>query len=341
VVKICDEKKHNTTKYNQKVMKRIIIIFIISIFHFSFSQSIIPPQNLKSSNLNGNIKSILEKTVMRHSDGSQTDINRTFYEYNKSGNLISCKEISNVSSNKYTLRLYTYDDAQNLIEQNTFKDSVLVTKIVHKFDSNNRIIQESIYNGKGNLSQKKLFFYDTSGNNTGMEVWLSDTYLTRKETYEYDKNGNRTNKKAFNKNNIVINEYQNVFDANNNKIEMIYKKLNDTIVEKTKNTFNENNEYLHTLKYANDILVDEAIYSYHRNGVNRETSMVFPFSNTKRIYIYNEKNSLIETLYFRNNELIDRQTYWYEYDLKGNWIKQYISENEESPNLIERHFEYY
>lgn len=322
-------------------MKRIIIIFIISIFHFSFSQSIIPPQNLKSSNLNGNIKSILEKTVMKHSDGSQSDINRTFYEYNKSGNLISCKEISNVSSNKYTLRLYTYDDAQNLIEQNTFKDSILVTKIVHKFDSNNRIIQESIYNEKGNLSQKKLFFYDTSGNNTGMEVWLSDTYLTRKETYEYDKNGNQTNKKAFNKNNIVINEYQNVFDTNNNKIEMIYKKLNDTIVEKTKNTFNENNEYLHTLKYANDILVDEAIYSYHRNGVNRETSMVFPFSNTKRIYVYNEKNSLIETLYYRNNELIDRQTYWYEYDLKGNWIKQYISENEESPNLIERHFEYY
>lgn len=334
-------KKFHTTKYSQKIMKKIIIIFLISIFHFSFSQSIIPPQNLKSSNLYGNIKSVLEKTVMKYSDGSQTDINRTFYEYNKSGNLISCKEISNMSSKKYTLRLYIYDDAQNLIEQNTFKDSVLVTKIIHKYDLNNRIIQESIYNEKGNLSQKKLFFYDTSGNNTGMEVWISDTYLTRKETYEYDKNGNQTNLKAFNKNNIVINEYQNVFDANNNKIEIIYKKLNDPIVETTKNTFNENKEYLQTTKYANDKLIDEVVYSYSRNGMNTETVMIFPFSKTKRIDRYDEKKSLVETLFYRNDELIDRQTYWYEHDEKGNWIKKYNSQNEESPNLIEREIEYY
>jgi hypothetical protein len=140
---------------------------------------------------------------------------------------------------------------------------------------------------------------------------------------------------------IVINEYQNIYDENNNKIEMIYKKLNDPIVETTKNTFNENKEYLHTLKYANDKLIDEVVYSYSRNGMNTETVMIFPFCKTKRIDRYDEKKSLVETLFYRNDELIDRQTYWYEHDEKGNWIKKYNSQNEESPNLIEREIEYY
>lgn len=117
----------------------------------------------------------------------QTDINGdtvyvTSFAYDVRGNKIR------VVSEKFNIIIeYKYDDANNLLETIVKnKDGEVTESSFSEYDSNNRLIRQTIKYGSG--TQVTTYEYDESGNTLFVVNEIDGEIISRQE-YEYDENG--------------------------------------------------------------------------------------------------------------------------------------------------------
>lgn len=327
-------------RYIASVMNKIIAFLLIGTSGLSHAQNI-SIQTAKKQSLTGLVKSVAEKSVVLPEEGEPYDLPRNYTEYNKEGNQVVHKSITNVYEQTFSQTSTTYTETQQLLEVNMYTDSILIEKRQYEYDASNRVTKESMYKGNGYLFQKSLFSYDATGNLSEMQLWSSDTYFVLKQVYEYDKNGNRLSLKSYTNEQVLSYEYTYEYDGNNNKIKMVYQKGKSPVTQTTNYTYNGKNELIKFERYDNDKLVHTVEYTYNQNGIVTESINRGISSQSKTVARFDEKGSLIETMEYKNEEPGVHQTYWYEYDAQGNWIKRSNSYNGESPTITVREIVYY
>lgn len=324
----------------KSVMKKIITCFLICISGFSHAQNI-SIQTAKKQSLTGPVKSVSEKSVMLPEEGEPYELLRNYTEYNKEGNQVVHKFITNIYEQTFSLTSTTYTETQQLLEVNMYEDTTLIETRRYEYDAENRVTKESMYKGNGYLFQKSVFSYDASGNLSEMQLWSSDTYFVLKQLYEYDQNGNRLSLKNYTNEQVLSYEYTYEYGGNNNKTKMVYQKLKSPIIQTTNYTYNKKNELIKLERYDNDKLVHTMEYVYNEQGIVTETINRGISSQFKTVARFDEKGSPIETLEYKTDELTVRQVNSYEYDSQGNWTKRSNSYNGGSPSITVREIVYY
>lgn len=321
-------------------MKHIIACLLIGISGLAHAQNI-SIQTAKKQRLTGLVKSVSEKSVMLPEEGEPYELLRNYTEYNKEGNQVLHKFITNIYEQTFSLTSTTYTEAQQLLEVSMYTDSMLIEKRQYEYDDPGRVTKESMYKGNGYLFQKSVFSYDADGNLSEMQLWSSDTYFVLKQLYTYDKNGNRLSLKNYTNEQVLSYEYTYEYDSKNNKTKMVYQKLNSPVIQTTNYTYNEKNELIKLERYDNGKLLHTMEYTYNQDGLLTESINRGISSQFKTVARLDEKGSPIEVLEYKNDELTVRQVNSYEYDAQGNWTKRSNSYNGESPSITVREIVYY
>jgi hypothetical protein len=194
---------------------------------------------------------------------------------------------------------FEFDDRGNIIECSSFKNGVLDSKEFAVYNENNKEIEYKRYNDKGIIAERTITKYDLNGRELEYE-WHSE--WKGKLVYKY---------------------------MNGKKTEMLY--------------------------FSDDKLKEKNYYKYNSTGIIKEEISEDIESNHKIIYYYNSKGNLIERVFFDsyggkeiletnkydvdNRIVYEDEGYWkkyYEYDNKGNLIKEETHYKSENSNLTKK-----
>ena len=124
---------------------KLIILFFLAFLRSSFTQT---KTDLTSSNLIGQVKSVIKYSYSNDSAYSTND----FYEkvetfYNQRGNTNAVYFFS--KEHGMGKEIFLYDPNGNLIEDKLYHDTVLEWRNIHKYDTENNVIEESSFSREG------------------------------------------------------------------------------------------------------------------------------------------------------------------------------------------------
>jgi YD repeat-containing protein len=192
------------------------------------------------------------------------------------------------------------------------------------------VLSESIFDAvpTKTLSLKNVFKYDANGNMTELINYSGDGKLVS-TIKTYDANGYPISEETILSNGNVDVRSTIKADTKGNKIEQ-----NDVKADPTGTLFNFKQFYSYDEKGQ---LVERAAYrdngaffykygfTYDASGNKTEWTRLGPNNSIsgKVVYKYNDKNNLIEQNEYEGaSTLKSSYTFTYEYDKKGNWIRQ-------------------
>ena len=203
--------------------------------------------------------------------------------------------------------------------ENTGKFSL---KQVYKYDKNGNQLELSEYTPDGNLNSTKRSIYDSVGKVVSEETILSTGEVAFRSTIKTDQNGNKVEeniRQGKGNNKLANSKYIYKYDEKANLLEWLALKGTGAFF----------------FKYS---------FVYDANGNRtdwlRLTETNAPFGKTS--YKYDDKNNKTEeTIYNPDGSVKESYSYTYEFDKKGNWVKQRKIQNGTVVELRKREYKYY
>lgn len=244
------------------------------------------------------------------------------FEYDDAGNEIkffSWEYVGFLHDTTFYWIESSYDEKGRIILSNYYSDEDTASKYKSKtwqYDDKGNEILSCMYDSEGNIRYKTIHSYDDSGRPHEVISTYADTGLISVDKYEYDSSGNYI---------ITKGEYQEGKD-------LIMK-----IIEK----YNSDGLYLKEIHHGSkDDLIGTISYTYNEIGkLLKEETVDYDGTVYSNDYYY-EKDNLMRLQCFRSDELI--REWLYEYDEKGNWIRELKNDFLFSKrSLTIRQFEYY
>ena len=211
------------------------------------------------------------------------------------------------------------------------------------------VLSESIFKAEPSkkLSLKNVFKYDANGNMTELANYSSDGKLVSTIKTTYDASGNPISEETILGNGNVDLRSTIKADAKGNRIEQ-----NDVKADPTGTLFNFKQFYSYDEKGQ---LIERAVYrdngaffykyGFAYDGSGNKTEWTRLTSNNavlgKVVYKYNDKNNLIEQNEYEGASTLKSSfTFTYEYDKKGNWIRQNKLQDNQVIEIKERQITY-
>jgi hypothetical protein len=249
----------------------------------------------------------------------------SYVEYNNAGN----ETFYNISYNEQ--RKVTEITAYNVGE-------VLVYKLENEYDDSGKIISKKVYNSNGDITEKRMYKYDSIEYIIEVINFYDQTSLSRTEihklnqdwkvieskvynhlgteimhlTYKRDSTGNLTKRQLIEQGELKENSVIS-YDNNNNKVKVIFTDhRNDNTIEYS---YEYNNKNLLTKEIAKNRIIEiEKIFSY--NSKNLPIEMV-EYNNGRKageiMFTYDHYDNLIKWYNINTLELDILKTYNYEY----------------------------
>ena len=211
------------------------------------------------------------------------------------------------------------------------------------------ILSESIFTPvpTKKLASKNVFKYDANGNMTELANYSSDGKLVSTIKTTYDASGYPISEETILGNGNVDLRSTIKTDAKGNRIEQ-----NDVRADPTGTLFNFKQFYSYDEKGQ---LIERAVYrdngaffykygfTYDANGNKTEWTRLTSNNAVlgKVVYKYNDKNNLIEQNEYEGASTLKSSfTFTYEYDKKGNWIRQNKLQDNKVIEIKERQITY-
>ena len=215
-------------------------------------------ENIKASKIK------TESVQIREPSGSNVFSVTEFNMYDEEGYLIEKTEISNVERT-----VYKYDDSGNLIKEDIYSGHLLeldelVQRNEYIYDSQGRKVNGYIYwseNGSLKRKQNVMYGYNENGN------LLSETFLDLndivkwKVNYEYDGEGNLIKKSYCISADSIKSIYLFEYDYSGNRTSELKYNGNEEIVYKYLNSYDSKGNNVMSERYNNKNVID-AVYNY-------------------------------------------------------------------------------
>lgn len=223
--------------------------------------------------------------------------------------------------------------------------------IVQRLKGKVQTMTETVYPGKNvkKFSLKNMFKYDENGNRLELTNYKPDGSVNSIVRTAYDSSGKVVSEETILADGTIDTKSVVKTDENGNRVEQ-----ND-IKQKSKGNNNFNRKYLyrydakaHMLEWlayqGNGNFFFKYNFTYDPNG-NRTEWLQLTQTNAligKVEYKYDDKNNIIgENKYKGDGTLTESSTFTYEFDKKGNWVRQEKIQNGAVVEVRERVYKYY
>ena len=197
---------------------------------------------------------------------------------------------------------WQFDQKGNITEYTCYENDSLLEKELATYNDQNKLEEFKCYDSLGNLQYKTNYRYDKNGNE--IEHIFNGKKSYEKNTNIYNSNNQLVEKKVFNEFDEMEHNYTYRYDTSGGLIE-------------------ENCLFKGKTKY-------KKIISYDPKGKKIESTEYDRESNVfcKETFAYNKEGALIEHLatwnkYYDGKPL--KLIEYYEYDIRGNWIKKIVT----------------
>lgn len=188
------------------------------------------------------------------------------------------------------------------------------------FDKKGNLIEEYLYRNDGELKYRNTFTYNSNDQKIEELTFKPDSTLWYKYFLKYNTEGHLTEKILTKSDDHQISNWLFQYDNQGNKT--------------------EENQYFPDRKGP----TLKTVYKYDNRG-NKVEEYMYNTENTliaKWLSKYNDKNLIIEEdYYYSDGSLNAKENYSYEFDKKGNWIRQVISEDGTPKFIVIREIENY
>ncbi len=322
-------------------MKRIIIIPILFLSFFSFSQDWLEDKE----NLNGKVKSVNYKSILFFGDQEEdwwTENN--IFEYNLNGFLI--RHVLSVSiDGSWSNSIFRVFDKDELLclEEYVVYENDTSSRYVFEYDSLRKTKKVILFSDGYHWSTFN-YFYNDKGLVKECFTVIQRNNDTIRNLYEYDEYGHKVKDSDLSSSCIVIKTWK--YDLLGNIIEEkseLIKAPGTTIVT-IENDGTRSEKRLD--KNPDDDRNYQINYSY--NSKNQVDHMVEKYLDGRIkndiIYEYNQSGDVIaeyRLIFGEETEERYKRSIAYEYDSNGNWIKKNTTSNVEVDREEKREIIYY
>ena len=211
------------------------------------------------------------------------------------------------------------------------------------------VMSESLIPGEGSKKapSKNVFKYNANGNMVELTSYTSEGKVTSTIKSTYDPAGTLIKEETLLGNGTVDLVSTIKTDAKGNKIQQddIRPMGNIMFNYKYNYKYDEKGQLIERVAYrGNGALLFKYTFKYDDNGNKIEWIQSGPDGPVtgKVVYKYNEKNNLVEDIeYNRDGQVKATHTYSYEFDKKGNWIRQKKMQDGKMIEIKERDIKYY
>lgn len=238
-----------------------------------------------------------------------------------------------------------FDEKGNLIELKAFRSNGnLTSKSTFKYDDKGNRIEENSYNSEGNLTKKWTYKHDEKGNKIERKIYDSEGVLNFKVDFDYDENGNLLEENSYDSKDTYNGKITYQYDKKENVIERNNYDSEGALNFKDNFDYNENGQMVEENSYISEDLDSKTTYMYDNKGNNIERISYNSDGrlDSKITYKHDDKGNIIEyNFYNSDGSLNKKRTHQYEYDKKGNWLREIISIDEKSTYILEREYEYF
>jgi hypothetical protein len=244
-----------------------------------------------------------------------SSITRTFFD--KQGNVSTIQIFDYKGAPQWRL-IYKHDSRGNTIEEHVYQYSeVLLRKHINKFDESDKLIESSVLDGSGNVSNKIVIQPEVDGGQfittfttvRGGFVKTMECIINKEgDTLEYVQFNNRS----------LVRKVSHQYD-NTNRVETTEDKPIEKERRITHYKYDDRNNVSEQVELDGSLLI-----------LSKET------------FSYDEKNNLAEIrTYGIMGSLVDLVSYSYEYDKESNWTKRVTYQNKTPVTVTLRQLEYY
>lgn len=188
------------------------------------------------------------------------------------------------------------------------------------FNKIGHIVQKATFRYSGTLLYQSDYVYDSLWRNIRITSINADNSLKSVKLYKYDDKGRISQEDTYLPKYEHPTKWTFKYDKHDNKI--------------------EENRYFPD----NGKLSVKVFYKYNSKGKKTEEYMYNSEGNQIARWVsrYNSDGLKIEEDYFNAlDSLVAHETYKYEFDEKGNWVRQYIFDNGEPTYIIDRRLTYF
>lgn len=224
-------------------------------------------------------------------------------------------------------QISVYDELGHILENTRYDYTKKVTiKKTFKYDGDKVIETKEFEVKKGFTTSEKLvnryvLNYDEKGNNTQVEWYTSNDSLKEKQVSNFDKFGN--------------------------KIGELRKSPDDNVIARSVFDYDSNANIIETNNYSgNDKLFNQGLMTYDAKNNKTEERWLYPQSKVTviRKFTYDANGniaSMDSKIEGPNPKGNAHQEFRYEYDKKGNWVKQILTLEGEVQGMTIRTIEYF
>ena len=114
---------------------------------------------------------------------------------------------------------YLNDKNGNRIERTVFLGDRMTKREAARYE-NNRLVEEQSYEANGLMTERRVYKYDNTGNNTEMEFYSRDGELMQRYMYKYDNHGNRIEWRYYDADEFLVMLTTYYYDDHDNLIEV-------------------------------------------------------------------------------------------------------------------------
>ncbi len=180
-------------------------------------------------------------------------------------------------------------------------------------------VEENFYRIDGNMWSKSVFSYDQNRKKIEEIVYRADRALWYTKITRFDNAGHIVEEEMFKPDNSLGAKMAFVYDESGNKIEERRYTGDGKLSVRSIFRYDKNRNK-----------VEEIMYNSEGGQIVRWVSK------------YDAKGRQIEEDYYNAKNLLEaKENYHFEYDSKGNWIEQIISEQNIPKYIIQREIVYY
>lgn len=326
--------------------------------------------DLKTYNLNGNVKSVQEKSYEFVGGDAKGNLKRentatfdTEIEFDSNHQLISEKsflsdgKLVNSKTFEFKNRMlteeeflpndviyktkYTFDGDKNTIVSKRDKAGKQIHRTVNTFEKG-LLTQKRVFDVNDQLSERFTYKYDKQGN--AVQVAKLNEYETfYTDVFAYDNKKNKVSEARLDKNGKM--SYKILMTYKDSLITNIVTLDSEGKEQSTeKRAYDSKGKILN--KSFEDKLNNEFIkesFSYDKSGNLTEWILYNAETKAQSIsYKFDEHNNLTQMeRRDATGTVQENKKYAYEYDEQGNWIKKSIINNDLQTFVLERKIQYY
>lgn len=165
-------------------------------------------------------------------DGDGVIIDSSVYETRN--NQIQSETLYSRVGDSISERKYNYTYTNNILTEK-YERSATGVKVCdsYKYDSKGRLLQEKLYDNKGELMFHYEYSYNTAGEKTERRSYSENGQVRRIISYEYDKHGNLINETWYDSGRMVlrVQKFTYTYDKNDNWITRVsYEGMDERVI---------------------------------------------------------------------------------------------------------------